>query len=370
MKKIKLATVFSGIGSPEFALRRLNIPHESIFACDNGNRMIQYDEDSIKKQLNTFETIDEKIEFVENVYKNSTRKTNFVQQSYLANYGENTKYFFQDIKFIDGKDFINKIDLFIGGSPCQSFSTVGHGLGLDDARGTLFYDFARLVKEIKPKVFIYENVRGLYTHDKKNTWDIITGIFENSLSEYTISHTILNSLDYGIPQNRRRIFVVGVLGNKKYKFPSPIPLKFNLNDFRIENCSLGNFSSNKKGDIIIRRIPGKVDSKYTLSPSVKKYVMSSGTKSFYIKPKIDLEIARPILATMGNKHRAGVDNYFSLGNGDIRMLTENEALRLMGFTDDFKVVVSKNQMYHQAGNSIVVDVMMAMIKELKIQELI
>ena len=104
----------------------------------------------------------------------------------------------------DGNQYKNQVDLLVGGSPCQSFSTMGYQKGLEDSRGTLFYEFARLVKEIEPKVFIYENVQGLLHHDKGKTWSIISEIFK-SLG-YFYKFKILNSKDYGIPQNRNRMF--------------------------------------------------------------------------------------------------------------------------------------------------------------------
>ena len=97
--------------------------------------------------------------------------------------------------------------------------------------------------------------------------------------------------------------------------------------------------------------------------------MKGGTSNFYSKPVINKEIARTLLKTMGNRHRAGVDNYVSFDGtenlGSVRMLSEREAHRLMGFTDDYQIVVSRAQAYKQAGNSIVVDVLMEIIKELK-----
>ena len=102
--------------------------------------------------------------------------------------------------------------------------------------------------------------------------------------------------------------------------------------------------------------------KYYLSEKVRKYVLASGTKNFYSKPKIDLEVARPLLTTMHKMHRAGVDNYVTT-DGRIRKLTPRECLRLMGFSDDFKITVSDTSMYQQAGNSIVVDVLIAIMDE-------
>ncbi len=367
MNKLRLATVFSGIGAIEFALKRLNIDHEIVFACDNGEREIEYDHDLEYEKIKSLPSIDEKKEYVDKLYLTKTSKKNYVKESYLSNYNCPENRYFQDICLLDGTDFKDKVDLFVGGSPCQSFSSVGYQYGLDDARGTLFFEYARLVKEIQPKVFIYENVRNLYNHDKGNTWEIVRGIFE-SLG-YNIRFDILNAADYGIPQTRRRLFVVGYKKNVDLPFPPKHKeLKYTLKDFSINYCDLGQFTHKKNGDLIVPKIGGLIDSKYTLSPKIYAYVMKPGTKTWYQKPKINLDIARTLLKTMGNRHRAGVDNYLSFDGtenlGSVRMLSEREAHRLMGFTDDYKIVVSMCQAYKQAGNSIVVDVLMAIVNDI------
>jgi DNA (cytosine-5)-methyltransferase 1 len=109
-----------------------------------------------------------------------------------------------------------------------------------------------------------------------------------------------------------------------------------------------------------------VEEKYYLSDKVKNYVLSSGTKSFKTRTDTDLDIARPLLQSMHKMHRAGVDNYVTHNKGRIRKLTPRECLRLMGFRDDFVQVVSDTQMYRQAGNSIVVDVLIALLKQMDI----
>ena len=364
---ISVATVFSGIGAAEFALKRLHIPHKIVFACDNGEREIDYNFDECYKAVTSLNGPVEKKEFVDQLYLSKTSSKNFVKQSYLANYPElDEKFYFQDIRLLDGRDFEGKVDLFIGGSPCQSFSSVGFQGGLEDARGTLFYDFARLVKEIKPKVFIYENVRNLVQHDKGKTWMVIQRTFE-SLG-YHYFPAVLNAADYGIPQTRRRLFVVGFKDEYDFMFPEKIDLKYKMKDFTINQCKEGGFLSGEDGELEISNEPGIPDEKYTLTPLLYKYVMCPGTKNFYQKVEINKDIARTILKTMGNRHRAGVDNYLSfdgtIKQGSVRMLTEREALRLMGFTDDYKIVVSRAQTYKQAGNSIVVDVMMAILKSI------
>jgi DNA (cytosine-5)-methyltransferase 1 len=358
---MKVATLFSGIGAFEFALKRMNISHEIIFACDNGGVEIEYD---LEKEFSTVKSLpkwqDQK-QYVDDLYSSSTKKTNFVKISYLANYDVDESRFFQDIRLLDGTKFKDEnIDILVGGSPCQSFSTVGDQFGLEDARGTLFYDFARIVKETQPKVFIYENVRGLYTHDNKNTWKGMKEIFRDL--GYDFYDDILDSKDYGIPQTRRRLFVVGFKKPTKFGFPKPIDLKFSAKDFLLDNVKLGNFTYDTDG---LKIIPskGEYDPKYFLSPKLRAYVMKGGTKTFYQKPEIDLSIARTVLSTMGNRHRAGIDNYYTV-DGRIRMLTEREAHRLMGFTDDYKIVVSRAQGYKQAGNSIVVDVLIKIIDKI------
>lgn len=360
-KKMVVGTLFSGIGAFEYALKKLGIDHEIAFAVDNGNIEIDYDVDHELSVIKKMNSIDDKLKYVDQLYKDNTRRKNFVQESYLANYDITNQRFFQDVKLFDGTDFEGKLDILVGGSPCQSFSTVGFQEGLEDSRGTLFYDYARIVSESKPKIFIYENVRGLITHDKGNTFAVVKGVFKSLGYELFID--VLNAKDYGIPQNRRRIFIIGFRNEGSgFNFPEEKKLEYNMKDFLQENISEGNFIM--KDGIFTFDGPGeKVDDKYTLSPKLYNYVMSPGTKSFYQEPEIDLEVARPILATMGNRHRAGIDNYITV-NGLVRMLTEREAHRLMGFDDEYKIVVSRAQGYRQAGNSISVTLLMEIIKEI------
>lgn len=189
--KIRLATMFSGIGAIEYALKRLKISNEIVFASDNDK---------------------------------------FVKESYYANYEIDDEKWYNDVKDIDGKKYLNKIDLLVGGSPCQSFSMVGKRKGFEDTRGTLFYDFARVIKESQPKVFIYENVKGLTNHDKGNTFETMKTTFDEL--GYKYFYKTLNSKDYGVPQHRQRIFVVGFKDkNVNFDFPEPIPLQNSMQDF-------------------------------------------------------------------------------------------------------------------------------------------
>lgn len=368
---IQLATMFSGIGAVEFALRRLQLKSNIIFASDNDK---------------------------------------FVKQSYFANYKINDQNWYDDVHDINGEKYQGKVDLLVGGSPCQSFSMVGKRRGLNDTRGTLFYEFARVVKESQPKVFIYENVKGLINHDKGNTFEIIKATFDEL--GYKYYYKVLNAKDYGMAQHRERIFVVGFKDKSiTFNFPMPIPLKTKMQDFledyidskyylkekgvkfvtssknrkkrytqingEIAICQKANQQFNWHGDFIYENQEepefcefifdvNEVEEKYYLSEKVKNYVLASGTKNFKTSTKTDLEIARPLLQSMHKMHRAGVDNYVTHNKGRIRKLTPKECLRLMGFGDGFKQVVSDTQMYRQAGNSIVVDVLIAILKEMDI----
>lgn len=370
---INLATLFSGVGAIEYSLKRLNLKTNLVFAGD----------------------IDK-----------------FCKESYFENYKIDEKNWHDDVTKFSAKKYKYKVDLLVGGSPCQSFSMVGKRLGLEDTRGTLFYDFARIVDECKPRVFIFENVKGLINHDKGNTWRVIQDVFEDL--GYDIHHQVLNSRDYGIPQNRERIFVVGFRKKTQFIFPEPIELKTTMQDFLEDNinskfylgdkgvkfvtneknikkrftqingevalCQKRNQQSNWHGDFIFEGVEefqdydefifdvNKVEDKYYLSDKVSDYVLNSGTKNFYAKPETDLPVARALLSTMHKMHRAGVDNYVTYKKGRIRKLTPRECFRLMGFRDDFKITVSNNQAYRQAGNSIVVDVLIALLKQMDISK--
>lgn len=361
--KIKLATAFSGIGAIEQSLKRMRIEHEIVFACDNGNIDIDIDYDEEFKKIKLLNSTKEKKEAVYKIYTTKSNKKNFVEISYVNNYKVKENNFFYDVKLLDGTDFKDKVDLFVGGSPCQSFSIAGQRGGFEDTRGTLFYEYVRLVKEIKPKVFIYENVYGVLTHDKGKTWETMKSVF--SELNYHFKWEILDARNFGIPQGRRRLFVVGFKNKKQFQnfsFPNSKELKFKMQDFLLDNCAEGNFKYDENGEIIL--LPGGELVKKFLSDKLVNYVLSPGTKNFYHeKAEIDLPIARAILSTQGNTHRASVNNYVTT-NGKIRALEPRESLRLMGFPDDFKIVVSRSQSYKQSGNSIVVDVLMAIVKQI------
>lgn len=328
---------------------------------------------------------------------------NRVRTSYFANYAISEQDYHWNIAFLDGRQYRGKVDLFVGGSPCQSFSLVGKQRGLEDTRGTLFYEYARLIDEVRPKAFLYENVKAVLSHDRGRTWAKMQEVFA-SLG-YRYSWRVLNAKDYGIPQNRERLFVVGFRSDlpkeRAFSFPAPVPLERHMKDFLLDAVPGGYFLPRKGVDFVtdeknltkkFTQIDGKIQlcqkknqefnwhgdfvfqsekeaeekqipdlEKYFLSEKVRKYVLAPGTKNFYSRPKTDLDIARPLLTTMHKMHRAGVDNYVTT-DGRLRKLTPRECLRLMGFSDSFRIVVSDTAMYQQAGNSIVVDVLIHIVE--------
>lgn len=374
--RIRLATVFSGIGAIEHAFQRLKLPYDIVFAGD----------------------IDDKCKI-----------------SYFANYDITEENWFSDIREFDASKYKGKVDFLVGGAPCQAFSMVGKRLGFEDARGTLFYEFARVIKETEPKVFLFENVKGLLNHDNGRTWCVIHGIFKEL--GYDIHFRVLNSKDYGIPQNRERLYCLGFKSKTAFKFPAPIELAYIMYDFLedyvytkyflrdkgikfvtshknreksytqvngdIALCQKRNQQFNWHGDFVYHPVAidenfeedfdefifdvRDVEEKYYLSEKVAKYVLAGGTKNFRTSTKTDLDVARPLLNTMHKMHRAGVDNYVT-HKGRIRKLTPRECLRLMGFKDTFKIVVSDTALYQQSGNSIVVDVLIAILKQLDITQ--
>ena len=359
IKTLKVGTLFSGIGAFEHALDRLSIKHQIVFACDNDS---------------------------------------YVKKSYFENYNIQDSDWYDNVLQLDASKYNHEnIDIVVGGSPCQSFSFVGKQKGLEDDRGNLIFEFIRVIKECNPKMFIFENVKGLTTHESGKTFDYVLSKFKEL--NYNISYNILKAADYGIPQSRQRLFLIGINKNNSnvtIHFPPPkLELTLKMQDLLEDNvdtqyylqqkgqefavkdsnltkkytqingeialCQKKNQQFNWHGDFVFeyRDIPDK----YYLSDSVKDYVLKSGTKGFNMKPEIDLQIARPILSSVHKMHRAGVDNYVTK-YGKLRKLTPRECLRLMGFSDNFKIIVSDTRMYQQAGNSIVVNVLMEIIKNI------
>jgi len=353
---IKIGTDFSGIGSPEQALKNLGIKHDVEFACE----------------------IDK-----------------YARQSYLANH--DCKVMYEDITIREHSK-TPQLDLYVAGFPCQAFSLAGKRMGFEEARGTLFFNVAEFIKINQPKAFILENVKGLLSHDNGKTFQTIISIlsdnggtvngqtsipyYDDGLG-YHIYYQVLNTKEHGIPQNRERVFIVGFKEPRNYRFPMPEPLKLKLKDV----------------------LEGEVDEKYFLSDKMIKGFIKHKERheekgnGFAFKPTKGEGVAVCISTANGSRN---TDNYIlkegfinkdtqagqvisdngvssSLCSGThgyaqgyvkvnsatkIRRLTPLECFRLQGFPDYFKKVVSDTQLYKQAGNSITVNVIQKVIQRI------
>lgn len=357
MKRINIGTVFSGIGAPEQALKKLGVPNNIVFACDNGEIEIDKTFDEIRSLINGMND-SEANEFVKNLYL-KTKKHNFVKDSYFANYDIDESNWYEDIRFLNGNKYKDKIDILVGGSPCQSFSIIGKRAGLEDTRGTLFYDFARLIKETQPKVFIYENVPGMLVHDKGKTWSVISEVFD-SLG-YKIYKDLLNAEDFGIPQNRKRLFVVGFKNHEvNFSFPAPKPLSTTLDDYLEDNRKVdAKHYLGKKGFEFVTsskyKNRARVNAKIIQTQKANQQFNWNG--DFVFVPYKEIKDISQITCRAYKGEWEGKE-------GVIRQLTYKECLRLMGFPDDFKVVVPNVPAYRQAGNSIVVNVLEEIFREI------
>lgn len=354
-KKIRIGTVFSGIGAPEQALKKLGVQTKIVFACDNGEIELKKNVNEIKKEIEGL-GFNEVNKYVKSLYA-KTHKVNFVKQSYMANYEVKEEDWFDDIRFLDGNHYKGKLDILIGGSPCQSFSIIGKRAGLEDTRGTLFYEFARLIKECEPKVFIYENVLGMLSHDHGNTWKVIKEVFY-SLG-YKIYFTTLNAIDYGIPQDRKRLFVVGFRDNNvEFEFPKPIQLTTEMKDYLEPKVEVRHYLGKKGFEFV-------TNPKYKSRARVNSSIIQTqkANQQFNWNGDFVFEEFELIKNNQQILERAYVSTWEGK-KGVIRQLSYRECLRLMGFADDFKIVVPNVPAYRQAGNSIVVNVLEYIFKEI------
>ncbi len=353
-KKIQVATLFSGIGAAEEALKQLNLPHDIVFACDNGGRHLKETYEEIMAKIKHL-TIAEREKYVNSLYA-ATGKENLVKKSYFANHEITEDRWHEDVRFFDGYKFQGLIDLLVGGSPCQSFSTYGKKRGLRDTRGTLFYDYARLVKEIRPKVFIYENVKGLLSHDKGRTWEVMNKVFDDL--KYNIYWNVMDAQHYGLPQSRRRIFVVGIhksLLVSGFTFPDTIPLTIKSTDFLEKNIPIKYYLPEKgfKWTTEVHRNKNKA--------RINRDIIGCQTAVQQYNWSGDFRLEEP-----EERHLKCSKVFVGEYKGSkavVRKLMPIECFRLMGFSD-FNVVVDDKTSYQQSGNSIAVPVLKELIAKI------
>lgn len=262
----------------------------------------------------------------------------YAQKMYEANFHERP---FGDINDIAPND-IPDHDILLAGFPCQPFSVAGKGLGFADTRGTLFFNIEAILKEKQPKAFLLENVKRLTTHDNGNTFSIILDRL-NKLG-YTVYYKVFNSLDFGLPQKRERIYIVGFKNSIQFNFPRP----------------LGYFKSLSE----ILEKEENVPRSYFLSEKMKQKRFSA-LKTIPPVPSIWHENIGGNISPLPYSCalRAGGSYNYLVVNGE-RRLTSREMLRLQGFPDSFIINIPYSQARKVAGNSVSVPVIQAIANEM------
>ena len=263
-------------------------------------------------------------------------------KTYEANFGEHPA---GDITKIDAKD-IPDFDILLGGFPCQAFSIIGKKEGFaNETCGTLFFDIERILKEKRPSAFMLENVRNLTAHDGGNTFRVIREHLE--ALGYTVYAKVLNALDYGVPQKRERIIIVGFREFTMFSYPDPVPVS--------------------KRKTLADILEKDVDKKYYVKESIRDSRRARLKDPDYPKPYISHEnmagsiTPHPYSAAL----RAGASANYILINYE-RRPTEREMLRIQGFPDDFRIVVPYGKIRHQCGNSVAVPVIKAVAEQMMI----
>lgn len=314
LKNIKFIDLFSGIGG--FRLSLESYGAKCVFSCDN------------------------------NKFACETYKTNFGDNSYC------------DITKIDEK-IIPDHDILCAGFPCQAFSISGKQKGFEDIRGTLFFDLVRIIKYKKPSILFLENVNNLLIHDNGNTFKKM----EKTLSElnYTIFFKVLNSSEFGLAQSRKRIYILGFEKNKfkniNFDFPKSFDSNIIVNNILVKSDDLGKYYISKK-DINIKSICTQNNLILSNKP-IKIGKMGKGGQGERIYSVFGKAIT---LSAEGGGPGSKTGAY--LVNDFVRKLTPRECARLQGFPDDFKITVSDNQAWKQFGNTVSINVLQSILKEI------
>ncbi|MDU1763703.1 MAG: DNA cytosine methyltransferase [Anaerococcus vaginalis] len=285
------------------------------------------------------------------------------QKTYISNFGEKPKIF-GDITKINEIDIPNH-DILLAGFPCQAFSLAGQKKGFEDTRGTLFFDVARIVEFHKPKVVFCENVKNLVNHDRGKTFKIIKKTL-NDLG-YRVFYKVINSKDFGVPQNRERIYIVAFredISSNKFIFPEK------TDDTKVI------------ADIMEEK---ETSPKYYLSDvyleSLRKHKQrhqAKGNGFGYEIRDVNSIAGAIVCGGMGRERNLIIDKRLTdftpvthikgkINREYIRKMTPREWARLQGFPDDFKLVVADTHLYKQFGNSVTVPVIKAIAENIKKQ---
>ena len=269
----------------------------------------------------------------------------FAQKVYKENFGIVPE---GDITKVD-ENSIPDHDILCAGFPCQAFSISGKKRGFEDSRGTLFFDVARVVKAKKPKIVFMENVKNFATHDNGNTLSVVKKTMEQL--GYTFYEKVLNSVNYGIPQKRERIYIVcfrNDLINKNFTYPKQFELTKHVEDYLLNDESMVKDLYVNRQDIFYNC---SKDDKYS-DTSIRLGIVNKGGQGERIYSTKGTAIT---LSAYGGGVFAKTGGY--LVNGKPRKLHPRECARIMGYPDSFIMSKNKNQAYKQFGNSVTVDVL-------------
>lgn len=248
-----------------------------------------------------------------------------------------------------------ELDLLSGGAPCQAFSYAGKKLGLDDARGTLFYHYAIFLSKLQPKMFLFENVRGLLSHDKGKTYKIISEIFAQT--GYKIQKAVLNAWNYGVAQKRERLIIIGIrndLTDKiKFEFPKPHEYKPVLRDILLDCPPSEGASYSEYKQNIYRLVPPGGYWR-DIPPEIAKEYMKScwnmgGGRTGILRR---LSLDEPSLTVLTSPSQKQTDRCHPI---EVRPFTTRENARCQSFPDEWVFCGSISQQYKQIGNAVPVN---------------
>ena len=266
------------------------------------------------------------------------------QKTYFANYGDMP---FGDITLEETKRYIpENFDVLCAGFPCQAFSIIGKQQGFADTRGTMFFEIQKILQKHRPKAIFMENVKQLVTHDKGKTFKVILGILEEL--GYYVKWKVLNALDFGVPQKRERVIIVGFLDKKKTDMFS---LEFEKKPYNLS-------------DILQR--DDEVDESLFVSDRIlqKRKESTKDKKVFYPSIWHENKAGNISVLDYACALRTGASYNYLLVNG-YRRPSSRELLRLQGFPENFKIVVSHQEIRKQTGNSVAVPMMTEVAKRIK-----